>query len=54
MDDLTKARLSAEDFIKKYCSNCGSHRCDGLGNMCFEECMYREYLRERKEDIAID
>ena len=45
LNDVPSAKLSAEEFIKKYCSNCGTQRCEGVGTEWFEGCMYKELLK---------
>ena len=39
-------KLSAEEFYEKYCSFCGSQRCEGIGTIWFDGCMYKELLKE--------
>jgi hypothetical protein len=36
--------LTAEEFIEKYCHNCGSQRCEGIGTEWFEGCRHRHEL----------
>ena len=39
-------KLSAEEFYEKFCSGCGSQRCEGIGTMWFDGCIYKELLKE--------
>lgn len=39
-------KLSAEEFYEKFCLNCGSQRCEGIGTDWFEGCEYKELLKE--------
>ena len=41
-------KLSAEEFYEKFCSHCGSLRCEGMGTVWFEGCEYKELLKEEK------
>ena len=47
---VTEAKLSAENFIKRYCSDCASQRCYGVGSSTFEGCIYRNMLRDNSDD----
>ena len=31
-----------KEFIEKYCHNCGSQRCEGIGTAWFEGCQYKD------------
>ena len=44
VDTLTKA-----EFIEKYCHNCGSQRCEGIGTEWFEGCRHKDELTETEE-----
>lgn len=33
--------MNEEQFIKTYCHNCGTQRCEGVGSPWFEGCKYR-------------
>ena len=39
-------KLSKAEFYEKYCSFCGSQRCEGIGTMWFDGCIYKELLKE--------
>ena len=34
-----------DEFIEKYCHNCGTQRCEGIGTPWFDGCGYRSELR---------
>ena len=42
-------KLSAEEFYDKFCSHCGSQRCEGIGTVWFDGCMYKELLKEEEK-----
>lgn len=44
--DTPQEKLSAEEFYEKFCLNCGSQRCEGIGTVWFEGCEYKEILKE--------
>lgn len=31
-----------KEFIEKYCHNCGSQRCEGIGTAWFEGCQHKD------------
>ena len=33
--------MTNKQFVEKYCRNCGSQRCEGIGTEWFEGCRYR-------------
>ena len=37
--------LNKEQFIQRYCQNCGSQRCEGIDTEWFDGCTYKNYLR---------
>ena len=37
-------KLTQEQYIEKYCHNCGSQRCEGIGTDWFEGCRHRYEL----------
>ena len=39
-------KLNAEEFYQKYCLNCGSQRCEGIGTDWFEGCVHKDKLEE--------
>lgn len=41
--EVMKITLEKE-FYDKYCSLCGSQRCEGIGTEWFEGCKYKEQL----------
>ena len=41
-------KLSAEEFYEKFCSGCGSQRCEVIGTVWCEGCMYKELLKEEE------
>lgn len=45
----THVLLTEKEFIEKYCHNCGSQRCEGIGTEWFEGCLHKHELS--KEDI---
>lgn len=34
-------KMNEKQFIKKYCHNCGSQRCEGIGTDWFDGCQYK-------------
>ena len=44
MDKQDLSKLTKEEFYEKYCSDCGSQRCEGIGTIWFEGCKYKELL----------
>lgn len=43
-DEFDDALLTEEQFIKLYCNNCGSQRCEGINSEWFEGCKFKDYL----------
>ena len=39
-------QLTVEEFVAKYCHNCGSQRCEGIGTEWFDGCRFRDCLRK--------
>lgn len=37
-------KISKEDYVKKYCHNCGSQRCEGLDTDWFDGCQHKYEL----------
>ena len=33
--------MNDKEFIEKYCHNCGTQRCEGIGTEWFEGCQYK-------------
>ena len=50
ISDTPQEKLSAEEFYDKFCSHCGSQRCEGIGTVWFDGCMYKELLKEEEND----
>lgn len=42
-------KLSEKEFVKKYCHNCGSQRCEGIGTDWFDGCQHRHELENYSE-----
>ena len=42
--------LTKQEFIEKYCHNCGSQRCEGIGTPWFEGCQMKDQLTETNEE----
>lgn len=38
--------LTEHKFIQKYCNNCGSQRCEGIGSEWFDGCKFKDYLNK--------
>lgn len=38
------SKLTDDEFVEKYCHNCGSQRCEGIGTDWFDGCQYRNEL----------
>ena len=36
--------LTEKEFVQKYCHNCGSQRCEGIGTEWFEGCKFKDQL----------
>ena len=47
--DMPKEKLSKAEFYDKFCSGCGSLRCEGIGTVWFDGCMYKELLKEEEK-----
>ena len=45
-DAETDNRLTKEDFVERFCHNCGSQRCEGIGTVWFEGCIHKEHLKD--------
>ena len=43
--DTSQEKLSAGEFYDKFCSHCGSQRCEGIGTDWFEGCEHKEFLK---------
>lgn len=43
-DEFDEALLTEEQFIKLYCNNCGSQRCEGINSEWFEGCKFKDQL----------
>lgn len=41
-----RAKLNAEEFCQAYCVNCDSQQCEGIGTELFENCCFKNDLRE--------
>lgn len=39
-----KKFLTEKEFVQKYCDNCGSQRCEGIGTEWFDGCKFKEHL----------
>lgn len=39
-------KINADQFFEKYCSLCGTQRCEGPGSPMFQGCLYRSELKE--------
>ena len=37
-------KLTEPEFVHKYCSSCGTQRCEGIGTEWFNGCPYRHEL----------
>ena len=46
ISDTTQKKLSKEEFYDKFCSGCGSQRCEGIGTVWFDGCIYKKFLKE--------
>lgn len=44
IDEALKDVCDKQEFISKYCRNCGSQRCEGIDTEWFEGCGYKEHL----------
>ena len=47
--DTPQQKLSAEEYYDEFCSYCGSQRCEGIGTVLFNGCMYKELLKEEEK-----
>ena len=41
---MSKKFLTQEEFIQKYCYNCGTQRCEGIGTEWFDGCKFKDCL----------
>lgn len=41
--------MSTEEFVEKYCSGCGSQRCEGIGTEWFDGCKHKNELATTDE-----
>lgn len=39
-------KLTEEEFVRLYCSKCGSQRCEGIGTEWFDGCKFKNMLSE--------
>lgn len=46
MDKQDLSKLTKEEFYEKYCSYCGSQRCEGIDTVWFDGCRHKEELLE--------
>ncbi len=46
LDNISSKTFSREDFIEKYCHNCGTQRCEGIDSEWFESCKKKKFLRK--------
>jgi CYTH domain-containing protein/predicted ATPase len=44
-EDAQPVELNEQEFIDKYCRNCGSQRCEGIGTEWFDGCHYKNQLK---------
>ena len=35
-----------KEFIERFCHNCGSQRCEGIGTDWFDGCQYKNHLKK--------
>lgn len=47
---LEKTKYTEKEFIEKYCHNCGSQRCEGIGTEWFDGCHHKYELKGYKGD----
>lgn len=50
MDKQNLSKLTKEEFYEKYCSYCGSQRCEGIDTVWFEGCKYKDLLLLETDD----
>ncbi len=43
---LPIAKITKEEYIEKYCHNCGSQRCEGINTEWFNGCQHRYELED--------
>lgn len=43
--DKQRNQITAEEFVKTYCHNCGSQRCEGIGTEWFDGCKFKDCLK---------
>ena len=41
-----KSQLTKDEFIAKFCTCCGSQRCEGVGTEWFDGCTHKSELRK--------
>lgn len=46
-----KPIYTRHEFILKYCNNCGSQRCEGIGTDWFNGCEHRHELDTTTEEV---
>lgn len=44
-----KDKLTEDEFFKKYCTRCGTQRCEGIGTVWFDGCPYRDEIAELEQ-----
>lgn len=44
-NDIPDNSLSQDDFCEKYCKECGTQRCEGVGSDWFEGCHHKNKLK---------
>lgn len=37
-------KLTEKEFIERFCHNCGSQRCEGIGTEWFDGCKFKDFL----------
>ena len=46
-------KLSEKEFEERYCKLCGTQRCEGIGSIFFEGCVYKNKLKYHVDEIVI-
>ena len=41
-------KLTKDEFEQKYCINCGSQRCEGIGTDWFYGCQHKDKLIDKE------
>lgn len=41
-------KLTKDEFEEKYCINCGSQRCEGIGTDWFYGCQHKDKLTDKE------